>query len=113
MGNMTAAGLEMKPASKLAGESRMLALMFFVSGSCGLLYQVVWLRLAFATFGVVTSVLSVVVSVFMLGLAVGSLAGGKWIGKLTARTGRSAIFFYALAEIVIGAGAFAVPTLFR
>ena len=42
------------------------------SGFCGLLYQVVWLRLAFAAFGVITPVLSIVLSVFMFGLSLGS-----------------------------------------
>lgn len=68
--------------------------------------------MAFAAFGIVTPVLSVVLSVFMLGLAVGSVAGGKWIGALKARTGLSGAFFYGLAECVIGVGAFAVPALF-
>ena len=50
-----------------------LFLLFVASGFCGLLYQVVWIRLAFAAFGVITPVLSVVISVFMLGLALGCL----------------------------------------
>ena len=61
-----------------------LFLLFFVSGFCGLVYQVVWTRLAFASFGIITPVLSVVISVFMLGLAVGTWAGGRWIGPLVA-----------------------------
>src|SRR5439155_2839368 len=68
--------------------------------------------LAFASFGIITPVLSVVISVFMLGLALGSWAGGRWIEPLTQSTGRSALFFYALAELIIGIGAFAVPALF-
>ncbi|SRR6266404_1367205 len=43
--------------------------VFFLSGSCALIYQVVWTRLAFASFGIITPVLSVVISVFILGLA--------------------------------------------
>ncbi len=86
--------------------------LFFTSGFCGLLYQVVWTRLAYASFGIITPVLSVVISVFMLGLALGSWAGGRWIGVLAARTRLSAISFYALAELVIGLGALAVPALF-
>ena len=86
--------------------------LFFVSGFCGLLYQVVWTRLAFASFGIITPVLSVVISVFMLGLSLGSWAGGQGIGALVRRTGLSAAMFYALAEFVIGVGAFAVPKLF-
>jgi spermidine synthase len=87
-------------------------LLFFVSGFCGLLYQVVWTRLAFASFGIITPVLSVVISVFMLGLSLGAWAGGRSIGALVRRTGLSAAMFYALAELVIGVGAFAVPMLF-
>jgi len=91
----------------------LLFFLFFVSGFCGLLYQVVWTRLAFATFGVITPVLSVVISVFMLGLALGSWAAGRWVQPLTVKTRvKSAIVFYALTELLIGVGAFAVPKLF-
>jgi len=86
--------------------------LFFLSGFCGLLYQVVWVRLAFAHFGVITPVLSVIVSVFMLGLALGSWASGKWVAPLTARLGISAAYAYAACEFMIGLGAFAVPWLF-
>ena len=86
--------------------------LFFVSGFCGLLYQVIWTRMAFASFGIITPVLSVVLSVFMLGLALGSEAGGRWIPSLVRKTGLSAAIFYALAEFCIGVGAFAVPKLF-
>jgi spermidine synthase len=89
-----------------------LFLLFLASGFCGLLYQVVWMRMAFASFGVVTSVLSVVVSVFMLGLFVGSWSAGRWVDRLTNRTGIAAIYLYALAEWTIAIGAWAVPRLF-
>jgi uncharacterized protein (DUF362 family) len=59
-----------------------------------------------------TPVLSVVISVFMLGLSLGSWAGGRWISTLTQRSQRSAIYFYAMAEMAIGVGAFVVPRLF-
>jgi spermidine synthase len=88
-----------------------LFILFFLSGFSGLVYQVVWTRMAFAAYGILTPVLSVVISVFMLGLALGSWAGGKWIGWLTARTGWSAASFYGLAELFIGTGAYAVPRL--
>jgi spermidine synthase len=87
--------------------------LFFVSGFCGLLYQLIWTRMAFASFGIITPVLSVVLSVFMLGLSLGSWAGGRWIGWLVARSGIRALSFYTLAEFLIGLGAFAVPGLFR
>ena len=86
--------------------------LFFASGFCGLLYQVIWTRLAFASFGIITPVLSIVISVFMLGLSAGSVLGGKWIPRLTQKTGLSGAVFYALAELIIGMGAFAVPKLY-
>ena len=91
---------------------RVLFFLFFLSGFSSLVYQVVWTRMAFASFGIITPVLSVVLSVFMLGLAVGSWAGGRWIPVLAKKSGWSAAFFYAGAELVIGLGAFAVPKLF-
>ncbi|HEX4265551.1 MAG TPA: hypothetical protein VH597_14540 [Verrucomicrobiae bacterium] len=86
--------------------------LFFVSGFCSLVYQVIWTRLAFASFGIITPVLSVVISVFMLGLSLGSWAGGHWVVPLAKRTGLSAAIFYAAAEFIIGLGAYAVPRLF-
>ena len=91
---------------------RVLFFLFFLSGFCSLAYQVVWTRMAFASFGIITPVLSVVLSVFMLGLAVGSWAGGRYIASLVEKTGLSAVVFYAGAEFLIGLGAFAVPKLF-
>src|SRR5215510_4246112 len=91
---------------------QLLFLLFFISGFCGLLYQVVWVRLAFASFGIITPVLSIVISVFMLGLALGSWAGGAVVAPLVQWTGLSAVFFYGMAEALIGAGAIAVPRLF-
>lgn len=86
---------------------------FLVSGFCGILYQIVWLRLAFVRFGIITPILSVVVSVFMLGLAIGSWAGGKYIDKISRYTGLSAIAFYGLIEFLIGIGGLTVPILFE
>ncbi|HEX3359170.1 MAG TPA: hypothetical protein VHS31_19480, partial [Tepidisphaeraceae bacterium] len=70
---------------------RALAILFFLSGFASLVYQVVWTRLAFASFGIIAPVLSIVLSVFMLGLAVGSWAGGRIIGPLVKKTNLSAI----------------------
>ncbi len=87
--------------------------IFIISGFCGLLYQIVWMRLALSFFGVITPIASVVVSAFMFGLALGNWLGGKWIYKISRFMGRSAIFIYILAELIIGVGAFVVPSLFE
>ena len=88
-------------------------LMFFLSGLSGLVYQIVWIRLAFANFGFILPVMSVAISVFMLGLALGSWLGGKYIEKLSEKFKTSPLIFYACTELFIATGALAVPKLFN
>src|SRR3954454_18761424 len=52
-------------------------LLFFLSGFPALIYQIVWQRTLFAIYGVNTESVTIVVSAFMLGLGLGSLAGGR------------------------------------
>ena len=52
------------------------ALLFLVSGFSALIYQVVWQRVLFRSFGVNSESVTVIVSVFMFGLGVGALLGG-------------------------------------
>lgn len=92
---------------------RWLALFFVASGFCGILYQIVWIRMAMASFGVITPVVSTVLSVFMLGFSVGSWVAGRWITWLTRVTAQPAILFYSLTELLIAMGSFSVPVLFR
>ena len=73
-----------------------LALLFLFSGACGLIYQVLWLRLLGLTFGVTVYAASTVWASFMAGLAVGSLVGG-WLGD---RVRRPLVWFGA-AEILV------------
>jgi spermidine synthase len=101
----------MQPAKQKVSRS-LLFVFFFISGFSSLVYQVVWTRLAFASFGIITPVFSVVISVFMLGLSIGSWAGGRFITGIVRRTAFSAATFYAAAEFMIGLSAFAVPKLF-
>src|SRR5215475_7423500 len=113
--------MEVAPASTINNLGTMdrkyltyiLFILFFGSGFCSLLYQVVWLRLAFAHFGIITPVLSVVISVFMLGLGIGSVVAGRRIEPWSRRFRINPARFYAAAEFGIGVGAFAVPWLFR
>src|SRR5262245_41955818 len=52
-------------------------ILFFLSGFPALLYQVVWQRALFTIYGINIESVTVIVSVFMLGLGIGSLAGGR------------------------------------
>ncbi|MDA8252031.1 MAG: hypothetical protein M0Z28_23100 [Rhodospirillales bacterium] len=101
------------PARSADRTRPLLGVLFFVSGFCSLLYQVVWLRLAFAQFGIVTPVLSLVVSVFMLGLGGGALLAGRWVAPLGRALRVAPVVLYGAAELLIGVGAVAVPALLR
>jgi len=82
---------------------------FLVSGFCGILYEVVWLRLAMAQFNVTTGFVSIVLSVFMLGLGLGSWGAGRYTDRRETRSGARGLRLYALAELLIGASALLVP----
>ncbi len=84
---------------------------FFISGFCSLVYEVVWLRLSMAKFGVTTPLVSIVLSVFMAGLGLGSWAGGKFIRRFDASAARVPLRFYGTLELLIGFSGLAVPPL--
>lgn len=71
---------------------------FLVSGFCSLVYQVVWLRLAMASFGVTTPLVSIVLSTFMGGLALGSWGAGVLMSRLAGRPAALGLRLYALVE---------------
>lgn len=83
--------------------------LFFLSGFAALLYQIVWQRSLFAIYGVNVESVTIVVTAFMLGLGVGSLAGGA----LSSNPARPALLLFAAAEALIGLfGAFSL-SIFR
>ncbi|NOT31258.1 MAG: fused MFS/spermidine synthase [Planctomycetes bacterium] len=82
--------------------TRWFFVFFLVSGFCGLVYEIVWLRLAMASFGVTTPLVATVLSVFMAGLAVGSFVGGRLARRLAGDGGARALRLYSLAEVIIG-----------
>ena len=85
--------------------------LFVLSGFCGLVYQVVWLRLAMAAFGVTTALVSIVLSVFMAGLAGGSFGAGKLTRRLEGAPASKFLRLYAATELWIGLSGVAVPPL--
>jgi spermidine synthase len=86
---------------------------FFISGFCSLMYQVVWLRMAMADFGVTTAQVSIVLSVFMAGLALGSWGGGKLVHRFQSRSDGFFVRLYGLSELLIGVSGLAVAPLLR
>ena len=82
----------------------LLSLLFFFSGPCALVYQVMWLRLLALVFGVTVYAASTVLASFMGGLALGSFAAGRVAGRLRSPLARSASL-----EIGVGVSALRHP----
>jgi spermidine synthase len=69
---------------------------FFLSGASALIYQVVWQRLLTVHYGVGPASVALIVSVFMLGLGIGAMVGGRW-----AERGVDVASRYAAIEVAI------------
>src|ERR1051326_6711397 len=80
-------------------------LLFFMSAFPAMIYQIVWQRALFALYGINIESVTIVVSAFMLGLGIGSLAGGA----LSRRESFSPVFWFGAAEL--GVAAFGVVSL--
>lgn len=72
--------------------------IFALSGAAALLYQITWQRLLFLVFGVDMEAVTIIVTVFMLGLGIGGLAGG-WVAD---KWRMSCIPLFFLCELLIG-----------
>src|SRR5215467_8356581 len=91
---------------RLAAWTRILCVLFFFSGFPALIYQLTWQRALFRIFGVNIESVTIIVAAFMLGLGIGSLAGG-WLSQ------RSRIALLPLlAGIELATGAFGAVSLF-
>jgi spermidine synthase/MFS family permease len=84
-------------------------LLFFVSGFPALIYQIVWQRALFTIYGVNIESVTIIVTVFMLGLGLGSLAGGR----LSTAGGVRALRAFGLIEVSIGTFGFASLGIFH
>ncbi|MBZ5681650.1 MAG: fused MFS/spermidine synthase [Acidobacteriia bacterium] len=73
-------------------------LLFFCSGFPALVYQIVWQRALFAIYGLNIQSVTIVVSGFMLGLGLGSLAGGS----LSNSRRIEPVMLFAIAELLTG-----------
>jgi len=77
---------------------------FFLSGATGLLYQVLWTRLLGGVIGNTHFSFTIVVSVFMGGLALGS-----WLGGRAAERSRNPLRLYGVLILAVGVLCLLVP----
>ena len=79
---------------------------FFTSGLCGLVYQIVWLRLIGRVFGNSVFATATVLAAFMAGLALGSFLGGRAADRREDR-----VRLYGILEVAIGLYCVVLPLL--
>ena len=80
--------------------------LFFLSGAVSLIFQVVWVKHLSLFFGSDARSAAITLSVFMGGLALGSLLSSR----ISERTTRP-LFIYGVCEILIALSAYAVPLI--
>lgn len=80
--------------------------LFFFSGACGLVYQVVWVRMLTHVFGTTATAVGVVLAAFMSGLALGS-----WLLGRAADRNPNPLRLYAMLEVGVGVAALAAHFL--
>ena len=73
-------------------------LVFFLSGFAALLYQIVWQRALYSIYGINIESVTMIVTAFMLGLGLGSLAGGM----VSKDPKRPVLLMFSLVELGIG-----------
>jgi len=86
---------------------RTLVALFFLSGACGLVYEVVWMRMLTLVFGATAFATSAVLTSFFTGLALGS-----WLVGRAADRSRNPLALYGWLEAGIAIFAFLMPALF-
>ena len=87
---------------------RWIMLIYFLSGACSLIDEVVWVRLLKLTLGNTVYASSIVVSVFMGGLALGAFIMSRYSDRINRR-----LRLYALLETLVTISAFAIPLALR
>jgi spermidine synthase len=80
--------------------------LFAMSGASGLVYEVIWARQLGLIFGNTTSSVTVVLSAFMAGLALGAVVAGRWLVRRS-----KPMKLYAVLEGLIGIYALLFPAL--
>jgi predicted membrane-bound spermidine synthase len=81
--------------------------LFFWSGCSALIYQVMWQRMLFTVFGVDLTSITVIVSVFMFGLGLGGLIGGRLADRMPTRL----LVLYVVIELYIAIFGFFSPSI--
>ncbi len=97
-----------KAAQRIFAQSHVILVCFFFSGFAALIYQVAWQRLVLRILGSTLPAVSLVLAVFMAGLALGSFINARLWPKIS-----NPLKAYAVIELAVGAAGLLSLLVFR
>ena len=97
------------PDNPRPGVFLMILACFFLSGFSGLIYEILWTRMMVEIIGSAPFAVSIILSIFMGGLGLGSYVAGRIIDRIEQPL--ALVKLYGLLELLIGAYALLIPLL--
>ena len=88
-------------------QKALIYLLFFLSGSSGLIYEIIWSRKLTLIFGGTVYAVTPILTVFFTGLALGAILIGRAMDR-----GRDPISTYVVLELLIGIFGLSSPWVF-
>jgi len=97
--------------SRTASDRTILLILicFFLSGLTGLTYEILWIRMIVKIIGGAPFAVSIILTVFMGGLGLGSYLAGRFIDRVEGAG--NLVRIYGILEIIIGAYGLLLPVL--
>lgn len=95
--------------SSIQRVAHLVLICFFFSGVTGLIYEILWTRIMVELIGGSPFTVSIILTVFMGGLGLGSFLAGRTIDRV--REPIELVKIYGILELVIGAYGLAIPAL--
>lgn len=89
--------------------SSIILTFFLFSGMAGLIYEILWTRMLVKIIGAAPFAISIILTIFMGGLGLGSYLASRYIDRIQPLS--KLIKIYGLLEIIIGCYALALPIL--
>ncbi|MGA1825121.1 MAG: hypothetical protein ACMUIP_10720, partial [bacterium] len=87
-------------------KNNVILIFLFISGACGLIYEILWMKMLALVIGNTVFSITTVLTSFMGGLALGSFLAGRFEEKIT-----NPLRTFGMLEGGIGASALLLPTL--
>ena len=97
------------PNSLISKVMTMVLVCFFLSGLTGLIYEILWIRMIVKIIGGAPFAVSIILTVFMGGLGLGSYIAGRIIDRI--KEPMKLVKIYGILELIIGAYGLAIPVL--